>query len=271
MRRKRGTSLTCMVSVLLTGVFLSVCHAGRCEESMGKRVEIIFLHHSTGHGIWNGGIPEWIDGYNSKNGTYYQIIERPYPSGDPYAWKNYPFDYWNIWINHAGYEPYMTEPTLETLTQLFDVIVWKHCFPVSNILPDTGSPDTASEEKRLENYKLQYAALKRKMRSFPDTRFIVWTGAALVKGNTNEENARRAKEFFTWVKNEWDDKGDNIYLWDLWELETEGGVYLKDEYAQASDNSHPNADFNRRTAPLAAKRIVDVIEGRGDSGSLTGE
>ena len=89
-----------------------------------------------------------------------------------------------------------------------------------------------------------------------------------MKNNTKEENARCAEEFFDWVRNEWDEKGDNIFLWDLWELETDGGIYLKDDYAAAPDNSHPNAAFNKRVAPLAAKRIVDVIEGRGDSTSI---
>jgi len=149
--------------------------------------------------------------------------------------------------------------------------MWKHCYPVSNIKADTGNPDIASEEKRIENYKLQYAVLKEKMHEFPNKRFIVWTGAALVKNNTNEENAKRAKEFFNWVRNEWDEKGDNIYLWDLWAFEAEGGLYLKDEYARSADNSHPNSEFNTRTAPMIARRIVDVIEGRGDSSSITGE
>lgn len=241
------------------------------EESMGKRVPIIFLHHSTGHGIWNGGMPELFAKYNAEHDTDYMIIERAYPSGDPYKWKNYPFDYWNIWINHAGYEPYMQEPALETLTQLFDVIIWKHCYPVSHIKPDTGNPDISSEKKTIENYKLQYAALKEKMHEYPDKRFIVWTGAALVKNNTNEEEGRRAEQFFDWVRNTWDVKGDNIYLWDLWELETEGGLYLKNEYASTPDNSHPNAEFNAYAAPFAVQRIIDVIEGRGDSTSILGK
>ena len=244
---------------------------GACEESMGKNVSIIFLHHSTGHGVWRNGVPEWFARYNADNGTNYQIIERSYPKGDPYKWKNYPFDYWNIWIKNEGFKPYMEEPTLETLTQLFNVVVFKHCFPVSNIEADAGSPDITSEKKTLGNYKIQYAALKKKLHSYQGIRFIVWTGAALVRENTNEENAKRAKEFFAWVKNEWDEKGDNIYVWDFWELETEGGIYLKDNYARALDNSHPNDEFDRRVAPYFCTRIVDVIAGKGDSTSLTGK
>ncbi len=267
MHTERKSACLALLIALLVLVPAQVFSA----ESMSRNAKIIYLHHSTGNGIWNGGVPEWFAAYNEVNGKDYQIAERNYPSGDPYKWKNYPFDYWNIWINHEGFEPYMEEPTLETLTQLYDVIMWKHCYPVSSIQPDTGNPDVTSEEKRIENYKLQYEALKKKMHDFPDKRFIVWTGAALVKARSDEEKGKRASDFFTWVKEEWDEKGDNIYIWDLWSLETEGELFLKPEFATSETNSHPNLKFNRDTAPLIARRIVDVIEGRGDSGSITGK
>jgi hypothetical protein len=65
--------------------------------------------------------------------------------------------------------------------------------------------------------------------------------------------------------------GDHIYIWDFYELETEGGLYLKQDYAEAAGNSHPNASFSATVAPLFAQRVVDVIEGRGDTSSLTGK
>lgn len=231
---------------------------------------IALLHHSTGNCIWRGGVPEWFEKYNADNGTSYEIMEQAFPKREPYGWKNYPYDYWNIWVEHAGPEPYMEEPTLEMLTQEHEVIIWKHCYPVCKIQEDTGSPDITSEEKRVENYKLQYAALKEKMHAFPDTKFIVWTGAALVEPATNEEEGKRSRAFFEWVKDEWDEPGDNIFLWDLYELETDGGLFLKPEYAPEPTNSHPSDEFSKRMAPLFSQRIVDVIEGRGDSGSLTG-
>jgi hypothetical protein len=165
----------------------------------------------------------------------------------------------------------MDEPTLEMLTRTYDVIVFKHCYPVSDIDEDTGSPSAESAVKTMENYKLQYAALKEKMLEFPDTKFIVWTGAALVRAKTDERRARRAREFFEWIKGEWDVSGDNVYVWDFFELETAGGLYLKPEYARSETNSHPNGEFARMAAPLFCKRIVDVIEGRGDSGNIMGK
>jgi hypothetical protein len=254
------------------------------EELKGGAVKIIFLHHSTGGVIWSAGVREWFDACNQKNGTRYDIVEQAFPKQSPYGWNNYPYDYWNIWVNHAGNAPYMEEPTLELLTKTYDVIVLKHCCPVSDIQEDTGAPDIASPEKRVENYKLQYNALKAAMRRFPKTKFIVWTGAAqvdrftvldkvaaLMRGRSGiRERAQRARTFFDWVKKDWDEPGDNIYVWDFYELETEGGVFLKKEYAAGPTDSHPNETFAKKAAVCFCRRTVSVIEGNGDRSSITG-
>jgi hypothetical protein len=138
-------------------------------------------------------------------------------------------------------------------------------------MEDIGKPDINSPQKRIENYKVQYDALKRKMHSFPETRFLVWTGAALLKENTTEEKAKKTRKFFNWVRESWDEPGDNIYLWDFYELETEGGIYLKEEFAAGTGDSHPNNKFSGMAYNLLCKRIVDVIENDGKKTSITGE
>ena len=162
-------------------------------------------------------------------------------------------------------------PTLESFVADYDVVIFKHCFPVSHVAEDTGNPDISSDRKSLENYKLQYLAIRDKLRSFPNTRFIVWTGAALVESATNPDEANRAKEFFDWVKETWDEPGDNIYVWDFWTLETEGGLYLLDANSAGGGDSHPGSEFAQRVAPFFAQRIVDVITGYGDLRSITGQ
>jgi hypothetical protein len=276
-----------VVLVLAIGVvFMAGCSGNDPRSAAGASgpVKIAFLHHSTGEVVWvgstskvsskvfgNSDVKKWIADYNKANKTKYEIGDITFPTGKDYAWANYPYDYYNIWVKNAGDVPYRGEPTLEMLTKKYDVIVWKHCYPVGAILPDTGKADVGSEEKRLENYKLQYLALRDKMRSYPDKQFVVWTGAAQVKGATSPEEARRTREFFDWVKSEWDEPGDNIFLWDFYELETEGGAFMKQEYAKGETDSHPNPDFGARVAPLFAQRVVNVIEGRGDSTPLTGK
>ncbi len=269
--------------------FISVFTFSGCKnttehQSDAEAVKIIFLHHSTGHVIWKGqsgglksilgkkeAIPGWFENYNKTNNTNYQISEQNFPKADPYGWNNYPYDYYNIWVENAGSEPYKDEPTLEILTKDYDVVIFKHCFPVSNILEDTGNPDTLSPEKRKENYKAQYAEIKKKLNEFPETKFILWTAAAHVKSNVTEEEAKRTLEFVNWVITEWDSPDDNIYLWDFYSLETEGELYLKEEYSAKKGDSHPSAKFGERVAPLFAARIVDVIENNGKTTNLKGE
>lgn len=254
------------------------------ELKMKNETKIIFLHHSTGRFIWNGGlsripsklgfagdVEKWFDNYNQENSTNYEIEKLFFPKKEPYGRRNYPFDYYNIWVKNAGNQPYKEEPTLEILTKTYDVIIFKHCFPVSGVEEDTINPDIDSDKKTIPNYKLQYEALKQKMHEFPETKFIIWTPPAVLQIHTYKEQAERMNEFSAWVKNVWDEKGDNIFVWDFRELQVEGGLYLNTEYALEVNDPHPNRKFSKTVAPYFCRRIVDVIEGRGDIASLTGK
>jgi len=270
-------------------VFVSLfgCNNVNNDKNDSKIIRILFLHHSTGNIIWKGKdkketvisklfegkkyAPLLFDKYNRINNTNYNIEERDFPKAYPYGWKNYPFDYYNIWVKNAGDKPFMEEPTLEILTKQYDLIVLKHCFPGSNILKDTGKPDINSERKSLENYMLQYNALKKKMKEFPDTKFVVWTIPALLKTMTTKDNAVRADIFSKWTKNEWDEPNDNIFIWDFRTLETEGDIFLKLYFARNKGDSHPNTKLAKIATPLFCQRIIDVIETNGKNTTLTGE
>lgn len=252
------------------------------KTNNSNRANILFLHHSTGKQILKGGaskimhkltgkgnVHKWFKNYNKINRTSYTFEDRIFPKEDPYGWNNYPFDYYNIWVKNEGSEPYKEEPTLEILTKKYDLIIFKHCFPVSRII-DKQPADINSAEKTLDNYKLQYNALKEKMHQFGNTKFIVWTGAALLENHTNAEQAKYVREFFNWVTNSWDEKGDNIFIWDFYTLETEGSLYLKSENAESANNSHPSVSFAKKVYPYFCQRIIDVINGDGDLKNITG-
>jgi len=253
---------------------LSGCGGGGSagNETNNGTVRIAYLHHSTGGIIWGGGVPEFFTSYNAAHSTQYQITSITYPdAGSGYPWSNYPYDYWNLWVNHTGSSQDSGELNLDQLAANHDVIVFKHCFPVSAINADDGNPDITSSYQTIANYQLQYAALKTRMKQFPARKFIIWTGAALNAGSTNPDDATRAQTFFNWVKTTWDEPGDNIFIWDFYALETAGAApYMNNAYASASNDPHPNSTFSATVAPCIAQRIVDVIEGRGDMGSITG-
>lgn len=234
----------------------------------------VFLHHSTGRGVWQGGVPEWIAGYNVTHHTNFQATEFSYPN-KPYSWANYPYDFWNLWVNNNCDSDVKNIECLNTLVEEYDLIIIKHCFPGAAIKADTGNPDIASQTRTLENYKLQYRALRGLFDSYPATKFMVWTLAPLHRLATNAGDAARAKEFVEWVKTEWlseDAKShSNIYIFDFFELAAEstpspihGQVNcLKYEYELKHDNhdSHPNPIANTAIAPYFAKAIVDVLAG----------
>ncbi len=254
--------------MLFVCVVLTNCQSNNKNEM--KR--IIFLHHSTGNTVWlgktnrylyrithKGDVQKFFYKYNRNHNTNYRVSDLKFPKETPYGWKNYPYDYYNIWVKNAGYSLYMEEPTLELLTKEYDVIIFKHCFPVSMILEDAGAPNIDSDEKRIENYKLQYNALKKKMHEFTNNKFVLWTPAVLMKDRTNEEQAKRTNDFYKWIMNDWDEKGDNIFLWDFYKYETEGGLYLKDEYAAGPGDSHPSMEFASKLTPLFCQYIIDTI------------
>jgi hypothetical protein len=244
-----------------------------CTSNTNEMNKIVFLHHSTGSSIWigktnkyiykitqKGDVQKFFEDYNKKNNTNYKITQQIFPKAAPYGWDNYPYDYYNIWVKNAGDTPYMEEPTLEMLTKEYKVIVFKHCFPVSRISEDSGTPAINSDEKRLENYKLQYNALKEKMHKFPNTKFILWTPVVCTKNGMTEDEAKRTYQFYKWIIDEWDEKGDNIYIWDYYKYETEGGLYLQDKNAVDPDNSHPSIEFSAKVAPMLCNFIIDVIK-----------
>jgi hypothetical protein len=239
----------------------------------GSSQNVIFLHHSTGAGVYSeGNVAGWIETYNSENGTSYQITEMSYPN-TPYPWENYPYDYWNLWINNACSS---SEPNIQCMDNLcasYDVIIFKHCFPGAGISADDQTSSVSSSNRTIGNYKLQYRALRDLMDTYPDNKFIVWTLAPLHRLATNPQTAARAKEFVDWVKNEWlqeDGKEHaNIYIFDFYNYVAEadpspanGAVNcLKYDYEgdHSSNNSHPNTLANQTVGPLFAEFIVNTI------------
>jgi hypothetical protein len=235
---------------------------------------VIFLHHSTGGNLYTeGNVAGWIANYNSTNGTNYQITERAFPDS-PYPWENYPYDYWNLWINNQCSNSNLNIQCLGNIVQSYDVIIYKHCFPGADILADNGNPNVSSPIKTLANYKLQYRALRSLMDQYPQKKFIVWTLAPLHRLATNSATAARARQFVDWVKTTWlseDGKSHpNIYIFDFFGNVAElnpapvnGQVNcLKYGYegSHTDSDSHPNTLANQTVGPVFAQFIVNTIK-----------
>ncbi|MDA8140543.1 MAG: hypothetical protein M0036_18005 [Desulfobacteraceae bacterium] len=159
------------------------------SQAFADNERILFLHHSTGAGVYGGGdVPGWIEDYNRTSGANYIISERSYPNS-PYPWSNYPYDYWNLWVNGACNSSQTGIECLSTLTQNYEVIIFKHCFPGAAIQADSGAPAANTADQELQNYRLQYRALRDVMDGYPHNIFIVWTLAPLHRLATNAGDA----------------------------------------------------------------------------------
>jgi hypothetical protein len=241
----------------------------------GYAQKVIFLHHSTGDGVYTeGNVPQWISNYNAQHGTNYQVFKRPYPD-TPYPWANYPYDYWNLWVNNQCNNTNPNIECLDKLTQNYDVIIFKHCYPGSSIQPDLPVASVSSSVKTLANYKLQYRALRSLMDSYPNKKFIIWTLAPLHRLETYNDEPAKARQFVDWVKTSWlteDGKSHpNIYIFDFFGYAAESnpapvnGKFncLKYDYEvshTADNNSHPNTLANQTIGPIFAEFIVNTIK-----------
>jgi hypothetical protein len=233
-------------------------------------ISVLYLHHSTGLNVWDAGIPELVGRRNAAGGARLQVVERAFPRY-PYPWDNNPYDYWNAWVNHSGDDRVQGQATLEDLVGAYDVIVWKNCFLSADMVPDDGHPDVSSAVRTPANYRLQYLALRDAMHRFPNTTFIVWTLPPKAATDTQPATAELARQFAAWVRDEWDQPGDNVYLWDYRAIASPDDVYLAAAYAVGEHDSHPNAELSRRAAAAFVQRLTDVVAGRGDDAAATGE
>ena len=121
------------------------------------------------------------------NGTDFTIQRRSYPA-EPYPWDNNPYDYWNVWVNGN-----CSKECFPSLLERFDIVIMKHCYTAAKIEADINAPDIASDRKSIENYKLQYRAIRDLLDGHPETKFIVFTLTPRHRLRTYAAEAGRAK------------------------------------------------------------------------------
>jgi hypothetical protein len=261
------------VLALIALLAISCVNNGDELKYDNPNARIIFLHRSTGFNVWQGSklgkkfiiykqnydVPRLMKEYNMKSGVKYAIRQFYYPSDSLYPVGNFPYDYYKLWVENAVDESYSGQFTLETFVNGYDLIIFKFCYPVSNILADDTIPDIISDKKTISNYKLQMNAIKTRLKQFPETKFLVWTGAVQVKSQITEDQALRTKEFFQWLEEDWDEENDNIFIFDFLAIETEGDLYLKPEFATNNIDSHPNRLLSSIAARELVKRIHEIL------------
>lgn len=257
----------------MKSIFLLLMLFSLIFQSAAQSDKAIFLHHSTGGGVFfEGDVSGQIADYNQQHGTSIEVTEFAYPNS-PWGWENYPYDYWKLWVDGSCSNTQDNIQCLDKLCQNYELIIFKHCFPGAGIEVDYGNGDVTSPEKTINNYKLQYRAMLALFDQYPNNKFLVWTLAPLHRNATNSDQACRAALFVDWVKNVWltedGNQHPNVMIFDFFGLAAEqslnpsqGEQYcLKYDYEgdHNGSDSHPNTLANQTIGPLFAKLITEVL------------
>lgn len=213
------------------------------------------MHHSTGANLLrDGGVRDglsalgyefWDHGYNDEGlndargeptGVSYAV---PDDNTDPDGWA-------------AVFSQAVTEPPSNTLSWMleYDVILFKSCFPTSNI----------TDDEMLANYKGDYLRIRETVDAHPDTLFIALTPPPLVPNETEPANAARAREWAAYlVSDEFVGGRRNLAAFDLFSLLADADGVLRQEYRGDEWDSHPNEFANRTVGPELIEFVRQAV------------
>lgn len=225
----------------------------------GKYTNVIFLHHSTGYNLINqGGVREkfaeagfdfWDHDYNWPG------LKRPDGSETGYSYRvpddnTDPDGLARIFGQRAYGLP------LNTLSGLLqhEVIVFKSCFPASDITTD----------EQLETYEAYYLSMRDVMDRHPDHVFVVMSPPPLIPAATTPEAAARARAFADWLTSEAYTAGHpNVFAFDFFDQLAEDDPsapdynMLREAYRNGED-SHPNQTANQAVGPTFAEAVMEA-------------
>ncbi len=232
------------------------------EGTAGDFSNVIFLHHSVGrYLIKQGNVRERLSeaGYRFWDHDY-NYIGITDPEGNL---TGYSYGIPNDNTDPDGLAALFAQP-LHTLPlnafsglMQHDVILFKSCFPVSNIHSD----------EQLEQYKRWYLAMREVMDAHPDHLFIILTPPPLNPTATTPEAAARARAFANWLLSDEYLKGHpNVATFDLFGALAEDDPtspeanMLRADYRKDEVDSHPNETANREVGPRLADFIIRAAE-----------
>jgi len=223
-------------------------------------LRILFIHHSCGSN-WlatgNGNLRDSLEaqGYSVHDATYGDVIGENtdvcdwYPKFRDQLDLVFTFDYHPNHYYQNGEEN--------------DIIMFKSCFPNSNIISD-GEPPGDPEDctRTLWNYYAAYNACAGIFKDHEDKLFVPVTAPPLIASHTTPENAERARTFNNWLKSEWVEAYRDSYglyntaVFDFFDLLTRHGYSNYEEYPSGGGyDDHPNSTGNR----IATREFIPFI------------
>lgn len=198
------------------------------KTQFGKKV--FFVHHSTGQIYWDNGLKDALE----KAGFE---AEAPWWDGN-----TDPQDFFQEFSDQTKWQ--ILEP--------YDIIIFKSCFPASNI----------DSDEQLENYKNWYNELYAIYKKYPQKLFVPLSTPPLLKDHTTPEAASRSLAFEKWLLGDYKTgyDGTNLAPFGLHTLLSDEEGYLNEEFISSQEDDHPNTNSGNVVGPALVKHINSVLE-----------
>jgi hypothetical protein len=243
----------CLQILLMLGLLFLAVRGAQSAVAQGTR--IIFLHHSCGANlIAQGGVREGLTALG------YEFYDHGYNEDGLVladgTWTGTDFDVPGDNTDPDGYAVIFAQPlhdppdnTFSYLMQ-YDVIVFKSCFPVSNI----------GDDGQLEEYRSYYLSIRERMDQYPDKIFVIVTQPPEVPADSSTEAAARARSFVNWLKSdEYLSGHPNVFVFDFFGQLAGADNFLKPEYRTDEYDAHPNELANRTIGSLFVTFLDEAI------------
>ena len=175
-------------------------------------VKLIFIHHSTGE--------NWLrDDYGglglALSQNNYFVSDTNYGWGPDSIGDRTDIPNWTEWFRSASTPTYMQAVFNESgqnssYTRTVDdpggeneIIMFKSCFPNSDLGGNPDDPPGAYEDMTVSGAKYVYNQILQYFATRQDKLFVVITAPPLRKSDTSTENAANARAFNQWLVNDW--------------------------------------------------------------------
>ncbi len=172
---------------------------------------VFFIHHSTGEIYWEGGMREVLEnaGYDAA---------APWWDGN-----TDPQDFYSEFTNADNWE----------LLEGYDIIIFKSCFPASDIESDS----------ELQDYKEWYNQLYLVYEDHQNKLFVPMSTPPLLEENTTAAAAKRSLDFENWLLTDYKNNysGKNLAPFDLHSLLSDSEGFLAPDFIADSEDDHPNS------------------------------
>lgn len=257
----------------------------------------VFIHHSCGSNWLDSGLHDALeakDYISKRNDIGYKTVLNPDP-GRPASLGEVPGDntnmnHWILWFND-----YLGQIQKHGCDKGINrIVMFKSCYPISNVGADgTASGDPFDAARTLANYKAVYRHTKGPGNTYthdgqtyepledvfaahPDTLFLAVTAPPrhyAPVDKTTDADARRARQFNTWLKSEWLSGYNiahpglhNVAVFDWFDViaypdnHAQHPNRLRSECGGESGDSHPSEAANKLTVQVFATNPDNFID-----------